>query len=265
MGKNIIVDFDAVIAATAEASALVQAIWADDSVTKVWNKSPDNPVSEADIASDKLLKDRLSAICPEAGWLSEETADDSDRLDKELLWVVDPIDGTRDFIRGRSGWAVSVALVKNHRPIFGILDAPARGECWIAKEGHGATLNGSMVRASMRQDFMGSRVPADQLPKIDYDLVTVEKPNSIALRMAMVADNRADLVATLRWGNEWDVAAADLIASEAGASVSNALGKALTYNNERPQAFGVLCCSAGIHEAAVDRISDRARQILGDG
>ncbi|MDQ2763652.1 MAG: 3'(2'),5'-bisphosphate nucleotidase CysQ, partial [Pseudomonadota bacterium] len=111
--------------------------------------------------------------------------------------------------------------------------------------------------------FPGARVPTDALPKIDSDLVIVEKPNSIALRVAMVAADRADLVATLRWGHEWDVAAAVLIAREAGACVTDALGQSLAFNTPSAQAFGVLATAPGIHDAAVSRLSERAKTISG--
>ncbi|PKP95993.1 MAG: 3'(2'),5'-bisphosphate nucleotidase CysQ, partial [Alphaproteobacteria bacterium HGW-Alphaproteobacteria-15] len=99
------------------------------------------------------------------------------------------------------------------------------------------------------------------LPKEDADLVAVEQPNSIALRIAMVADNRADLVATLRWGFEWDIAAATLIAREAGARVSDAFGRPLDYNKHDPRDFGVLVCSPAIHAAAVERLAERAKAL----
>jgi myo-inositol-1(or 4)-monophosphatase len=210
-----------------------------------------------------FLCTRLQALLPEAGWLSEETADNIDRLACSKLWVVDPIDGTRDYIRGRSGWAISIALVEHGQPVIGVLDAPARGEVWRAGVGQGATLNGVAIHAGNRTLFSGARVPTDALPKIDSDLVIVEKPNSIALRLAMVAADRADLVATLRWGHEWDVAAAVLIAGEAGACVTDALGQSLAFNTPSAQAFGVLATAPGIHDAAVSRLSERAKTISG--
>jgi myo-inositol-1(or 4)-monophosphatase len=96
-----------------------------------------------------------------------------------------------------------------------LLDAPARGEFWMATAGRGATRNGLPLVASTRTEFVGSRIPTDSLPEIDRDLVMVDKPNSIALRIAMVAADEADILATLRWGFEWDIAAACLIAREA--------------------------------------------------
>jgi myo-inositol-1(or 4)-monophosphatase len=223
-----------------------------------WDKTPGNPVSEADLEVDRFLKRELARLLPSAAWLSEETADDKTRTQSGLIWLVDPIDGTRDFVRGRPGWAVSVALVSAGRPLIGMLVAPARGEEWVAVAGHGARLNNLPIRASQRTTFTGARVPTHALPKEDSDLVAVEQPNSIALRIAMVADNRADLVATLRWGFEWDIAAAALIAREAGAEVTDAFGHPLAYNKHDPRDFGVLVCSPAIHAAAVDRLAERA-------
>lgn len=224
----------------------------------VWEKSPGDPVSEADVAVDSFLKRALGELLPGAGWLSEETVDSTDRLDRPLCWVVDPVDGTRDFVRGRPGWCVSVALVGAGQPLIGVLDAPARNEFWIATAGRGATRNGRRLVASARAQLPGARVPADALPKADHDLALVDKPNSIALRIAMVAADEADLLATLRWGYEWDIAAACLIAREAGAAVSDAHGAPFDFNKRDPRAFGVLVTAPAIHRAALERLADRA-------
>lgn len=225
---------------------------------EVWEKEPGSPVSAADIEVDGFLRRELSLLLPSAGWLSEETADNPIRLGKGLAWLVDPIDGTRDFIRGRPGWCVSVGLISEGRPLIGMLAAPARQEEWLGMAGHGAWRNDAALKASSRAEFSGSRVPADALPAPDSDLVMVDKPNSIALRIAMVGADEADLVATLRWGFEWDIAAATLIAREAGAVVSDAFGAPLNFNKRDPRAFGLLVSSPGIHHAAVDRLAGRA-------
>ncbi|QDM41176.1 3'(2'),5'-bisphosphate nucleotidase CysQ [Altererythrobacter sp. TH136] len=228
-----------------------------------WEKSPGNPVCAADIEVDAFLKRELGRLLPAAGWLSEETADDPARLAKGLIWLVDPVDGTRDFIRGRPGWAVSVALISEGRPLMGFLSAPARDEFWSGVSGQGAWRNGEPLAVSQRTEFAGARVPADSLPREDRDLVMVDKPNSIALRAAMVASGDADLLATLRWGYEWDIGAAALIAREAGAAVTDALGRALNYNKRDPRAFGLLISAPAIHSAAVGRLADRAAAIAG--
>lgn len=230
-------------------------------VLESWDKTPGDPVSEADLAVDKFLRRELARLLPSASWLSEESIDDPVRLDQDLMWLVDPIDGTRDFVKGKPGWAVSVALVSSGKPLIGMLAAPAREEEWFSVAGRGSALNGKPLAASTRTQFSGARVPIDQLPSADTDLVMVEKPNSIALRIAMVADDRADLVATLRWGFEWDIGAAALIAREAGARVTDAFGKPLAYNKRDPRDFGVLVSAPGIHDEAVARIAGRAAAI----
>jgi myo-inositol-1(or 4)-monophosphatase len=247
---------DAISDAAAQAGAL--AMESFRGTFDQWEKSPGNPVSAVDLAVDAFLKDALRDIDPEAGWLSEETADNAERLMCTRVWVVDPIDGTRDYVRGRPGWCVSVALVEGGRVIAGVLDAPVRGEHWRAGLGRGATRNGVPLVASRRNDLAGARVPADMLPKIDQDLIPVDKPNSIALRIAMVGADEADLLATLRWGHEWDIAAAALIAQEAGARVTDAHGGHLRFNTTKAEAFGVLATSIGIHDAAIERLAERA-------
>lgn len=257
-------DIRAIMAAVSDAADHALTLWAGGQTqVRQWEKVPGHPVCEADLSVDAMLRARLSAIDPEAGWLSEETADTAHRLAVPRVWVVDPIDGTRDYLRGRPGWAVSVALVDRGQVSVGILAAPARNELWVAQAGMGATRNAKTLRAGSRTDLPGARVPADTLPRADRDLVTVDKPNSIALRMAMVAADEADLVATVRWGNEWDIAAAALICQEAGASVTDALGAPLLFNRPQPTAFGLLCSAPGIHAAATQRLAPRAREILG--
>lgn len=250
-----------------EAGRMALAQWPGDGhALDFWDKVPGSPVSSADLAVDTFLKRELRALLPAAGWLSEETVDAPDRLSGDLVWLVDPIDGTRDYIRGRDGWAVSVALVNGSRPLFGYLFAPARrrdegGEFWSGESGKGSWRNAERLVASTRAEFSGARVPALKIPDEDADLVPVHQPNSIALRMAMVASDEADLVATLRWGYEWDIAAAGLIAREAGARVTDVFGRKLNYNKRDPRAFGVLACSEAMHAAAVERLATRARAL----
>lgn len=248
-----------------EAGRIAMASWPGDGhQVEVWEKKPGDPVSEIDLAVDKFLKRELGALLPSAGWLSEETADAPERLDGGLLWLVDPIDGTRDYVRGRKGWAVSVALISAGRPLLGMLSAPARQQFWQGEAGRGSWRNGERLVASARQELSGARVPARiTSPGEDGDLVPVEQPNSIALRMAMVAADEADLVATMRWGFEWDIGAAALIAREAGAVVTDVFGQPLNYNKRNPRDFGVLVTAPAIHGDAVERLAGRARALAG--
>jgi myo-inositol-1(or 4)-monophosphatase len=265
------IDRDRLEAIIREAGAIALADWPGDGhALEVWEKEPGDPVTEADLAVDEFLRGELSALLPAAGWLSEETADAPHRMGGSLVWLVDPIDGTRDYIRGRHGWAVSVALVSASRPLLGYLYAPSRrreeqGEFWHGEAGKGSWRNGVRLAASTRTALSGARVPARQMPRDVDDLVRVPQPNSIALRMAMVAADEADFVATLKWGYEWDIAAAALIAREAGAAVTDAFGRPLNYNKPDPRAFGVLASAPAIHAAAVERIAGLAREIAGEG
>ena len=247
-----------------EAGRLAMASWPGDGHSlQVWEKTPGSPVCDADLAVDAFLKRELTRLLPCAGWLSEETVDAPERLSGDLIWLVDPIDGTRDYIHGRRGWAVSVALISAGRPLFGMLCAPARDEFWHGEAAQGSWRNGVRLVASRRTELPGARVPAKQVSSDDADLVMVDQPNSIALRMAMVAADEADLVATLRWGFEWDIGAAALIAREAGAAVTDAFGGPLNYNKRDPRAFGVLVTAPAIHDAAVARLAGRAKSLAG--
>ena len=241
---------DAVARVTAEVADVVFA--RQTTGFRRWEKAPGDPVSEIDLMADAVLRERLTPLVPDAGWLSEETADEPARLERERVWVVDPIDGTRDYLRGRSGWCVSVALVEDGRPVLGVLAAPPRGELWLAVADEGTWRNGERLRVADRTELAGAHIPADALPK-GSELVKTPKPNSIALRLGLVAAGEADLLVTRRWGHEWDVAAAALLVEEAGGVVTDAAGAPLRFNRPRPRAFGLVASGPGLHAAAVER------------
>ena len=148
-----------------EAGALAASTF--QTALKTWTKHGGSPVSEADIAVDKLLRQRLMALAPDAGWLSEESEDDRARLRAPHLWVVDPIDGTRAYVTGRTDWSISVALVTKGRPVIAAVYAPIQENFYAASAGEGTTLNGVPVRASagvrgersIAMRGTGSRVP----------------------------------------------------------------------------------------------------------
>ncbi len=263
-GTRRVIDRQRLHAIVRAAGDIAMASWpghAGNDALDVWGKADSSPVSAADLAVDEFLRGELGALLPAAGWLSEETVDDPAQRKRDLIWLVDPIDGTRDYIHGRKGWAVSVALINTKRPLLGLLCAPARGEFWYAEAGRGSWRNGERLVASQRDTLPGARVPARFLSHEDADLVSVDQPNSIALRIAMVAAGEADLLATVRWGYEWDIGAAALIAREAGAAVTDAFGHPLNYNKHDPRAFGVLVTAPAIHGAAVERLAERAARL----
>lgn len=246
------------VAAAREAGALALAMLGGAS----WEKAPGNPVSAADLAVDSLLKQRLLGARPDHGWLSEETADNPDRLGKRALWVVDPIDGTRDFVRGRKGWAVSVALVVDGQVEVGVLVAPALGDSFAAARGLGATRNGVPVRVSGRAEPSGMRLPIEpqaitsRLWAEPLDAVAVYKPNGMALRVAMVACDEADAVFDGRVTNEWDMAATALILQEAGGVVTDRQGASYAFNKPVPTLEGVIATTPALHAPVRLRLAE---------
>ncbi|MEM8826760.1 MAG: 3'(2'),5'-bisphosphate nucleotidase CysQ [Pseudomonadota bacterium] len=204
-----------------------------------WEKSPGNPVTKADIAIDQLLAERLLAARPDHGWLSEERADDPVRLGRRRIFLVDPIDGTRDYARGRPGWCVSIAIVEAGRPTHAVLYAPVSGNAWTATAGGGARCDGESITASSCTALAKARIPVEaDLFRSKYwqgpTARSVTKPNSIALRMAMVADARADTVFDARPSRELDIAAASLIVTEAGGIVTDTDGHPARFNKPDP-------------------------------
>lgn len=256
-------DWGLLIAATQEAGAMALDYFArrgTEHEVRRWDKSPDNPVSEADIAVDQLLKERLQIARPDYGWLSEESADSAERLSRRRVWVVDPIDGTRDFLRGRSGWAVSVALVEDGAVVLGALVAPVRGQVFAAVLGGGATCNGALIGHSGRTHLAGLAMPIDPQGLIapfwpePWDAIAVEKPNSLALRIAKVACGEADAFLEGRSISEWDVAAASLILTEAGGTGSDRSGEALKFNQTVPKIHGFVAATPALHSEVTRRL-----------
>ncbi len=216
-----------------------------------------SPVTAADLAVDRYLSERLRAAYPDAGWLSEESADGFSRLDKASLLVVDPIDGTRAFLAGDPNWTVSIALVLEARPIAGVVHAPALGETYAAALGGGARLNGAPIRASARAELMGALVggPKSMIAALTkaagIELVPAPRIPSLALRLARVADGALDVGLASANSHDWDVAAADILLSEAGALLTDAHGQILRYNTKETRRGALLACGASLAPALV--------------
>ncbi|MGB7404404.1 MAG: 3'(2'),5'-bisphosphate nucleotidase CysQ [Pacificimonas sp.] len=204
-----------------------------------WEKSPGNPVTAADMAIDKQLHETLLTARPAYGWLSEERADDDARLDCDRAFLVDPIDGTRDYARGRPGWCVSIAIVEAGRPTVAVLYAPVPNTLYTATVGSGAFRNGERIGVSDVADLADARmcVDADVFRSKFWKGPTcaaVPKPNSIALRMARIAEGEADALFDGRPSRELDVAASVLILTEAGGVVSDTEGEVPRFNKPIP-------------------------------
>lgn len=215
---------------------------------KSWTKGHDSPVSEADILVDQFLASALMAARPDYGWLSEESADDLTRLERRRVFVIDPIDGTRGFLRGEDSWCVSVAVVEDGRPLAGVIYAPIRDELYAASRDGGTRLNG---RPLLRKHPSGRSLPLIPLPGAVHTALDeagfahTRGPHypSLAYRLVQVAAGRLDAAVARRGSNDWDVAAAAIVLSETGITLEDVCEETLAFN--RPDVrHGALCATA---------------------
>jgi myo-inositol-1(or 4)-monophosphatase len=234
------------VATVREAGALAHSLFRTE--LKNWTKGASSPVSDADIAVNDLLEQRLRSATPDYGWLSEESADDSSRLERRLVWIVDPIDGTRGYLAGKEDWCVSVALVENESPLLAAVFAPASDEFFFAARGQGASCNGMALRATSGTELDFSRVAGpkplvERLKKTTDDIVLHPRIGSLALRLCRVAHGRLDAAFAGGQSRDWDLAAADLIVHEADGNMTALSGEAILYN--RPEVTHGVLVAAG--------------------
>jgi myo-inositol-1(or 4)-monophosphatase len=229
---------------------------------KNWTKGEAlSPVSDADIAVDVLLRERLTGDEQSIGWLSEESVDDLARLDARFVWIVDPIDGTRAYIAGLPDWAVSAALVENGRPVAACLYAPVSEEFFMAVAGQGATRNGAVIAAAAGAELMQARIAGpkkflDRLQAITPPFAVMPRTHSLALRLARVAEGTFD--AAIAGGNshDWDLAAADLLVHEAGGALTPFGGGTVTYNRPVPRHGMLVAAGRDRHAALIELFRD---------
>ena len=205
---------------------------------KSWNKGDASPVSETDIAVNEFLQERLRDPDGHIGWLSEETEDDSERLQARRVWIIDPIDGTRAYIGGLPDWSISTALVQDGRPVVAALYAPVEDEMFVAVAGKGTTLNGQPINVG-DGGVDGARIagPPGYLRRLQQNVPLIApqpKIHSLALRIARVAHSAIDAAFASGNAHDWDLAAADLLVHEAGGALTTFTGQSLTYNRPNP-------------------------------
>jgi myo-inositol-1(or 4)-monophosphatase len=229
---------------------------------KNWTKGVSSPVSEADIAVNDLLEKALRSATPDYGWLSEESADDQLRLARRLVWIVDPIDGTRSYLAGRQDWCVSVALVEDASPLLAAVFAPATDEFFFAVRGQGAMRNGAAVSATSGTALDFSRVAGpkplvERLSRTPGDVTLHPRIGSLALRLCRVAEGRLDAAFAGGQSRDWDLAAANLIVQEANGNMTALSGETILYN--RPEVTHGVLVAAGRdrHASIVSHFRDR--------
>jgi myo-inositol-1(or 4)-monophosphatase len=227
-----------------------------------WDKGKGQPVTEADLAIDAYLHETLAAARPGYGWLSEES--DPSRCEAERVFVVDPIDGTTAFLKGRPHFSISIAIVREGRPETAVVFNPITEECFTAAKASGARLNGQPIRVSNRSEIAGCRMLAPRMtfehpiwstpPNEPWPPMEIESRSSIAYRMALVASGQFDAMLALSPKHDWDLAGGDLIVREAGGIASDHQGRELRYNGDVPVQRSIVCAGPLLQAALLERL-----------
>lgn len=253
-------DLDLLIDSARQAGDIARRFFRAD--PQVWDKGGTaGPVTEADLAVNKMLEAMLPEARPDYGWLSEETEDTSQRTTRERVFVIDPIDGTRSFIEGSKTWSHSLAIVENGAPVAAVVYLPMLDKLYAAALGQGATLNGDPLCVACERPVGNSTVLAAK-PNFD-DHVWRDGPppverhfrSSLAYRLALVAEGRFDAMLTTRPTWEWDVAAGALLVNEAGGTVTGRHGEMPRFNNPVPQLSGMLAGRPDLHTTLLSALA----------
>jgi myo-inositol-1(or 4)-monophosphatase len=225
-------------------------------------KAGHDPVTEADRAVDAVLRQNL--LREREGWLSEESVDDFSRLDESRVWVVDPLDGTREFVLGLPEFCVSIALVENGRPVAGGIYNPATKETIIGAIDCGVLYNGQPARPSQKTSLQGavilasrSEVKRGEWKPFAGGEFEIRPMGSVAYKLALVAAGRADITFTLTPKHEWDVAAGAALVESAGGFVATLDNMPLRCNQRNPLLSGLLASGPRLREEVLRLIREQ--------
>jgi len=247
-------------AAVREAGALAFSMFGTS--VKTWTKGHGSPVTAADIAVNDLLRERLALAGPGIAWLSEESEDEETRRAARRVWIVDPIDGTRAYIAGRTDWAVSAALVEEGRPVAGALFAPAESAFYAAVAGKGATLDGAPIGAADAAQIDGARIAGpksylERFSTLGLPFEPAPRIHSIALRFARIARGTLDVAFSGGSSHDWDLAAADLLVHEAGGALTTLTGQPLLYNRAGLTHGALIAAGRARHAKLIELMGSR--------
>jgi myo-inositol-1(or 4)-monophosphatase len=219
------------------------------------SKGYDNPVTSADLEADRTLRTMLHESFPEYGWLSEETVDNTRRLGCGRVWIVDPLDGTKEFIKGIPEFSVAIALVEDGVPVVGVTYNPVTRELFWAARGLGCHLGSRPVRVSRTRVLGRATVLASrsETGRGEWELFEGKlKPRptgSVAYKLAMVAAGMGDATFTRSPKNEWDIASGAALIAEAGGRMTDIDGRELRFNRPRTKLRGLIASNSILHEA----------------
>ncbi|MBV5259313.1 3'(2'),5'-bisphosphate nucleotidase CysQ [Synechococcus moorigangaii CMS01] len=248
-------DLDLLAGAARDAGHLVMDYFGEGARLKHWEKRPGDPVSAADMAADAFLKDTLLNARPDYGWLSEESRAEPGSSGR--IFVVDPIDGTRAFIKGRTDFCISLAMVENGQPVAAAICAPARGELYTGVRGGGSRRNGERLQVSAQAAIAGAKLLGDAGRLGDLRAIGAETIhiNSVALRLALTASADADGLVAVRPKNDWDLAAGDLIVTEASGRLSSPEGTSLRYAGAEHRQPAPIAAGPALHALLLQQLA----------
>ncbi len=234
--------------AVRQAGARGMQLAADGFETQI--KYDRSPVTSADLEVNRIVQDLVGKQFPDDGWLSEETPDTPARLSKKRVWIIDPIDGTKAFIKRLPQFCISVGLVQESRPVLGVIYNPSTDELFTAVQGKGARLNDRPIHAlqtaSSRPQVLvnPSELDSGRLAHLATE-ADCQPMGSIAYALALVAAGRVDATVTYERENEWDLAAGALLVEEAGGFIVDGSGKELLFNRPTPVFQGLIAAGPG--------------------
>jgi myo-inositol-1(or 4)-monophosphatase len=224
-------------------------------------KAGHDPVTAADTAVDVVLRENL--LRHGEGWLSEESVDDFSRLQKNRVWVVDPLDGTREFVAGIPEFCVSIAMVENGYPVAGGICNPVTHEIFLGSLETGITYNGEPARPSQKATLEGalilasrSEVKRGEWKQFEHAAFTIRAMGSVAYKLALVSAGLSDATFTLTPKNEWDVAAGAALVLSAGGFVGTLENSELRCNNRSPLLSGLLACGPNLRQQLISLVHD---------
>jgi len=232
--------------AAREAGAIIMSMFRGK--FDVQEKSKNNPVTSADLEANRKIHEIIQRKFPADGWLSEEDQDSSHRLGLSRIWVIDPIDGTKEFIEGVPQFAVSIGFVVDGRPKVSVVYNPAEERFYKAEAGHGAYLNEQKIKVTAHREIDGalllvSRSEPRRKFQVFVDRCEIQPVGSIAFRLAKVAGGDGDGTLTFRSIHEWDICAGVLLVEEAGGAILDGNGKTLTFNRAEPRLRGMVAAN----------------------
>ncbi|MBN1817234.1 MAG: 3'(2'),5'-bisphosphate nucleotidase CysQ [Sedimentisphaerales bacterium] len=235
----------------------------------VQRKAGNDPVTQADRELDDIL--RCCLLSKEEGWLSEETSDDRLRLDKQRVWIVDPLDGTREFIEGIDEWSISVALVENGVPVAAGICNPKRSEYFLGSRQMGVRFNGRQVRASGKNDLQGALILASRTEfrrglwdDFADGPARVTPMGSVAYKLARVSAGLADATFTLEPKSEWDIAAGVCLVQAAGGFAEATDGKDLCFNRSDIRRPGLMAAGGRLFGPLKEYVKSTQKRIVNE-